>query len=184
MSESTLRAAIKARLETHGASIGRVHDYERLAVNVKDFLGMFQDPETKKIFGWEITRRSFRVVKAGMNKWKVIHHFLIRGYYGIEDAAATEKAVNALVDTIMLDFTRTKIDGTQGEQLPQGKVEQWMFGSVLCHRAEIELPEVAEIVARLPEDDETDLLMVGLNYYLTPGDDEIDASDEVTLEGL
>ena len=29
----------------------------------------------------------------------------------------------------------------------------------------------------------TDLLKVGLNYYLKPGDDAVDASDTLTLQG-
>lgn len=183
MSDQTMRAQLKTRLQAHGAAIGRVHDYERLAVTEKDFLELFQDPATRKIFGWEISRRSFRVEKVAMNKWKMVHRYLIRGYYGIEDAAATEKAVNRLADTIVLDFVRTRIAGTQGGQLPSGKIEQWMFGRVLCHRVEIEMPEVAEIIERLPEADDPDLLAVGLEYYLSPGDDEYDARDVVTLSG-
>ena len=182
MSDQTLRAAIKARLDSYGEAIGRVHDYERLPTTVKGFLDLFQDPTTGKIFGWEITRRGFRVQRVTMGKWKIVHRYLIRGFYGIEDAAATELAVNALADILVLDFTRQKIAGTQGEQLPEGKVEQWMFGNVLCHRVEIELPEVAEIVERLPEADETDLAMVGLEYYLKPGDDVLDASDMIATD--
>ncbi|ALC15654.1 hypothetical protein DSOUD_0867 [Desulfuromonas soudanensis] len=183
MSDQTIRAAIKARLAAMGPGIGRVHDYERMAVTVKEFIDLFQDPTTKKLFGWEITRRSFRVQKVAMGKWKVVHRYMIRGYYGLNDAAGTEKVINALADTIILNFTRQRIAGTQGDQLPEGKVEQWMFGNVLCHRAEIELPEVAEIVEQLPEDGETDLLAVGLDYYLKAGDDVVDASDEITLSG-
>lgn len=181
MSDQTVRAAIKARLDAYGAAMGRVHDYERLSVNVNDFLTAFQDPATKKIFGWEITRRKFRVEKFTMGKWKLVHSFVIRGYYGLNDAAGTEKIINTLVDQVVLDFTRTKLPGTLGEQYPKGTIEPWMLGAVLCHRAEIELPEVAETVEQLPEAGETDLTSIGLNYYLKPGDDLVDAVDIVTL---
>lgn len=182
MSDATLRATIKTRLTALGPTIGRVHDYERWTSNVKDFLALFQDPATKKIFGWEILRTGFRVQKATMNKWKLIHRYMIRGYYGLDDTAGTEKAVNALADLIALDFTRSKLAGTQGEQLPAGKIETRMFGHVLCHVVEITLPEVAEIVEQLPEAGETDLEAIGLQYYLKPGDDEADAADEINLE--
>jgi len=181
MSDQTIRAAIKARLDAFGSGMGRVHDYERMAVDVKEFLTAYQDQATKKIFGWEITRRSVRTQKVTMTKWKLVHRFVIRGYYGLSDAAGTEKIFNTLVDQVILDFTRTKLPGTQGEQLPEATVEPWMLGAVLCHRAEIVLPEVAEIVDQLPEPDEAELLAVGLNYYLKPGDDVIDASDTITL---
>ena len=36
-------------------------------------------------------------------------------------------------------------------------------------------------ISRLDDEAVTDLLTVGLNYYLKPGDDIVDASDIVTL---
>lgn len=180
MSDQTMRAAIKARLDAFGPVMGRVHDYERMAVDVKEFLMAYQDPATRKIFGWEIMRRSVRPQKFTMNKWKLVHRYVVRGFYGLNDAAGTEKIFNALVDQVVLDFTRTKLAGTQGEQFPEATVEPWMLGSVLCHRAEIVLPEVAEILEQLPEA-ETDLESIGLEYYLKPGDDQVDAVDELTF---
>lgn len=38
------------------------------------------------------------------------------------------------------------------------------------------------VIAKLDDEVVADLLTVGLNYYLKPGDDIIDASDELTLE--
>ena len=61
MSDQTMRAAIKARLTALGASLGRVHDYERWANNPAAFLGLFQDATSKKVFGWEIVRTGFKV---------------------------------------------------------------------------------------------------------------------------
>jgi hypothetical protein len=181
MSDQTLRAAIKARLLALGAGIGRVHDYERWSNNAATYLQLFQDAATKKIFGWEIVRTGYRTQKVAMRKWKVIHKYTLRGYYGLEDSAATEKAFNALVDLIGLDFTRTRLPGTQGDLNPEVVIETRVFGHVLCHVAEIRLPEVAEIVEELPEAGETDLLTIGLEYYLKPGDDLLDAQDLVAV---
>jgi hypothetical protein len=180
MSDQTFRTAIHARLLALGPIIGRVHDYERWAANPADFLRLFQDPATKKIFGWEISRVGFKVAKAAMNKWRLSHRYVIRGFYGVEDAAATEKAINALADLIILDLTRTKLVGAEADCLPEGAVETRQFGNLLCHVVEIRLPAVAEIIspANLPEEY---LEMVGLQYYLTPGDDSPDAVDLLTL---
>lgn len=181
MSDAVMRAAIKARLDAMGAAIGRVHDYERWNVNAGNFLALFQDPASKKIFGWEITRKSLRCQKVAMRKWKMIHRYMIRGYYGLEDAAATEKTVNALVDQIALDFMLNRLDGTQGDQQPEARIEIRMFGAVLCHVAEILLPEVAEIVA--PEEAAAaDLTGIDIEYYLTPAlDTDTDAEDNIDL---
>lgn len=181
MSDATVRAAIKARLDSFGTIMGRVHDYERWAVDTSKFLAQFQDPRTKKIFGWEIVRKGFRTEKATMSKQKLIHRFMIRGYYGLSDADQTEKIINALVDQIVLSLIRNKLSGTQGNQYPEGRIDVRMFGSVLCHVAEITLPEITEIIDPLPEDGEVDLLSVDLTYYLKPGDDVADGQDVVDL---
>lgn len=179
MSDATMRAVIKARMDAMGTAIGRVHDYERWSNNNTAFLTLFQDPDTKKIFGWEIIRKTFRVVKTAMHKYKLIHGYVIRGYYGLEDAAATEKAVNALVDQIVLDFALTKLDGTQGEQMPKGRIETKMFGNVLCHVPEIELPEVAE---NITEEEAAELLTgIDIDYYLQPDDEVRDAYDNIDI---
>jgi len=182
MSDATLRAAIKTRLDALGAGIGRVHDYERFSVDPAKFLALFQDEETKKVFGWEIIRTGFSVRRVAMSKWKMVHQYTVRGYYGLQDAAGTEKTVNGLADLIALDFTRTPLAGTIGDTLPEAEIETRMFGGVLCHVVEVRLPQVAEIVAPLPEE-EVDLLRVGLNYYLQdPADDGVvDAADLVEL---
>lgn len=180
MSEATIRAAIKARLDALCQAIGRVHDYERWANDPAKFLALFQDSETKKVFGWEIIRAGFTVRKAAMNRWKISHRFLIRGYYGLSDANETEKAVNALADMIVFDLSLTPISGTERDQLPQGTVQTRIFGHVLCHVVEIVLPEVTEMIVPA-EEENVDLLRVGLNYYLQPDDGEVDASDLVEL---
>ncbi|MBI5550745.1 MAG: hypothetical protein HY911_04500 [Desulfobacterales bacterium] len=181
MSDATFRAAIKARLEAHGPGMGRVHDYERWSVDPGKFLYLFQDPATKKIFGWEIVRTKVRVQKATMAKKRMLHTYVVRGYYGLEDAAQTEKAINALVDALLLDFAAEPMAGADNESTPTATIETRLFGHVLCHAAEITLPDLGEIIAPPVEEDETDLTAVGLEYYLKPGDDVLDASDLVTV---
>ena len=184
MSDQTIRAEIKARLDALGTGMGRVHDYLRWATDPTTFLKQFQDPKTRKVFGWEIERTGFSTESATViGRWKLIHRFVIRGYYALEDAAATEKTVNALADIIIYNLLRNRLSGTQKNQYPEGTITTRIFGNVLCHVVEIRLPEIVEIVSQLPEDGTTDLLLVGLNYYLVPGDDTADAEDVVTLSG-
>lgn len=181
MSDAAIRALIKARLDAMGTAIGRVHDYERWNLQANTFLSLFQDPATNKVFGWEIMRKALRVEKVAMRKFKLIHRYLIRGYYGLEDAAATEKTVNALADQIVLDFTLTRLTGTQGGQLPEAAIETRMFGHVLCHVVEILLPEVAEIVTP-DEENAADLTGIDIEYYLTPAiGEETDGQDNIDL---
>jgi len=180
MSDQSLRAAIHARMTALGPIIGRVHDYERWAADPKKFLELFQDPSSKKIFGWEISRTGCKVSKIAMQKWRWSHQYIIRGYYGLGDAAGTEKSVNALADLIVLDFTLTKLAGTQGEQLPVAAVETRMFGQYLCHVVEIRLPQVDEIIERAVLPDEY-LEVVGLAYYLGTGEAASGVADSVVL---
>lgn len=181
MSEASLRAAIQARLLALGAGMGRVHDYERWANTPGEFLRLFQDPVTKKVFGWEIVRSGFKMRKIAMAKWEFSHQFIVRGYYVLNDAAETEKTINTLVDAIAVDFALTPLAGTEKGVLPEGDIETRMFGAALCHVAEIRLPSVSEVVKAA--ESEIELTAIGLRYYLQdPEDDGVaDAEDEVAL---
>lgn len=180
MSDATIRAALHARLLALTPAIGRVHDYDRWVIDPRQWLALFQNEPSKKIFGWEITRTGFKVGKAAMNKWRLSHRYVLRGFYALADAVGTEKAINALADLIIIDLVRTRLPGTENDLLPEGSVEVRMFGQVLCHVIEIRLPEVAEIVSPA-QLDAGYLDVVGLNYYLTPDDGQADAVDLVTL---
>ncbi len=179
MSESIIRAGIKAAL-AGVTGIGQVHDYERWSVDPAKFLSLFQDSASKRIFGWEITRTGVKVEKP-TQKFKVTHTFVLKGYYGVQDAAASEKLFNSVIEAIVLKFISNTLAGTQGIVVPQvGTIEFRMFGNVLCHYAEIKL-DVAEILERVSDEALTDLLKVGLDYYLKPGDAAADATDVVNV---
>ncbi|MDA8137923.1 MAG: hypothetical protein M0036_04645 [Desulfobacteraceae bacterium] len=181
MSDATIRAALKARLDARGAGIGRVHDYERWTVQANDFLHLFQDPATRKVFGWEIVRTGVRVERVAMRRYKFIHRYVLRGYYGLSDADATEKTAHALADAIMLDLTLTRLTGTEKDLAPELRMDTRLFGHVLCHVAEITLPEVTEIIER-EEDPAPDLTGIDIEYYLTPAIDTLtDAEDNIDL---
>lgn len=183
MSDATLRASIKNIL-TSVPGAGQVHDYERWAADMAQFIAFFRDPVSKKVFGWEITRAAVPRIERIGNRFKVTHSYLVKGYYGLKDAEATEKIFNTVVDAMLLQLLGG-IPGTEGTPLPRvDLIQPRMFGGVLCHYAEIRLDNVAEIVTPAAIEEVTDLLRVGLNYYLQPGDDTADAADLVDLPEL
>ncbi|WP_028318960.1 hypothetical protein [Desulfobulbus elongatus] len=182
MSDQALRAAIRSRLLALGAGIGKVHDYGRWANTPADFKTLFQDANSKKIFGWEISRIGLKVSQGRtMHTRRVAHRYMITGYYGLDDAAGTEKTVGALVDQIVVQLASVRLPGTVNDLMPAVNIETRMFGGLLCHVAEIVLPEVTEILDLNEQPADEYLEAVGLEYYLTPGDDQPDAIDLVTL---
>lgn len=179
MSESAIRTGIKGALAGI-TGVGRVHDYERWTADSAQFLALFQDAASKKIFGWEITRTGAKVEKP-TQKFKVTHAYVLKGYYAVSDAAKSEKLFNAVIEAIVSKFISNHLAGTQGICLPQvGIIEFRMFGNVLCHYAEIRL-DVAEIVERVSDEQLTDLLKVGLDYYLKAGDETADVTEIVSI---
>lgn len=179
MSESAIRTEIKTILNGI-TGIGKVHDYERFAVDERKFLDFFKDTSSGKIFGWEITRDNIKTEKI-TQKFKFTHGFVIKGYYGLQDSSASEIFFQAVVDAILIKFIGTNITGTEGFIKPQSPVIQArMFGGVLCHYSEIKF-DVIEIVEKISDETVTDLLTIGLNYYLKPGDDTADGTDVATL---
>ncbi len=179
MSDSALRTAIKTLLD-EVTGIGKVHKYDRRSSEDSKFLALFQDETSKKIFGWEIAKDGFRLEKVSQ-KYKLTHNFVLKGYYGLQDAAETEITFNAVIDLVILKFVTKKVSGAEGHPVPQaGRTVPKLFGSVLCHTVDINLP-VAELIEATEEQGLEDLLKLGIDYYLKPGDDTKDASDTVTL---
>jgi hypothetical protein len=181
MSDTTLRNSIASMLQ-EVPGIGIVHKYERWTKDMSQFLTMFQDPASKKIFGWEITRAGIGKIEKITQKFKVPHLYKLKGYYGLQDSAQSEIEFNAIVDGIVLKFISKQIPGTEMKTWPRApRIEPRVFGSVLCHYAEMDF-EVPEIVAKVTDEEINDLLRVGLNYYLKQDEANPDAQDLVTLQ--
>jgi hypothetical protein len=139
MSESGTRAAIAAKIASL-PDIGIVHDYERWAADSAKFIEFFTATigGVSQIRGWEISRK-----KAVEDTTSTRGHiYLIKGYMGLKDAAATEKTFNGLIEEIALAFRRSQSLGgaTLGHDFIQVQtIEARMFGSVLCHCAELSI---------------------------------------------
>ena len=150
MSEATTRAYIESVVE--GVSnVGSVHDYQRWAVKWPDFLSRFKVEigGSDVIRGWTIALQSFTseylIYPNDDGNNIVIRDYVykIRGYFGLDDAAASEKTAMAVVEDVIeaLDADTTLHAQTEfwDETSPAhlDTFEPRMFGSVLCHYAEI-----------------------------------------------
>ncbi|PKN46762.1 MAG: hypothetical protein CVU59_05030 [Deltaproteobacteria bacterium HGW-Deltaproteobacteria-17] len=146
MSESAIRQKI---FETLSAvpNVGKVHDFERWAVDWGKFIEFFKH-SSGRILGWEICRAGMQSEKIDVIEEDRTHGFVIKGYMAVKDADATEKLFNAHIEAICDAFKGNHTLG--GVCLDAGPVQvevidTRMFGSVLCHYAELKIP-VNEIV--------------------------------------
>lgn len=144
-------ADIKTRLEALDA--GRVHDYERQSADPAKFIGLFR--HANRILGWEISRRAVAEHVAGVHFRH--HQMVLRGYMGLEDAAATSKQFQVLIERVCAAFrTNTTPPGVPWQyrngDVPQNApaqvevIDDRMFGAVLCHHAQIALSVTERIL--------------------------------------
>ena len=147
--ESGIFAARSMRIDILSAvpAVGQVHDYERWSNDWNKFLALFQDPATKQILGWEITRVAAPTDKLDNIEELVAHNYVIQGYMGLNDALATEKTFQALIEAVKAAFRNQHTLG--GLCMDAGPLsleicEARNFGSVLCHYTKLTLP-VSEI---------------------------------------
>lgn len=124
-----------------------VHAYQRLASDWGGFLKLFRTGENK-IHGWNVTRigTDERLnTSCGSARY---HLFAFRGYMGVDDSAASELAFQQVIENICEAFRRDMDlagaadpgydDAYQDIGVVQVEtVEPRMFGSVLCHSAEL-----------------------------------------------
>lgn len=180
MSDATLRAGIKTLVLTVPGA-GKIHDYERWVTDQAKFIDLFKDA-SGRIMGWEITRSSIGRVERLGGRFKVTAEYRLKGYYCLKDSEGTEKAFNVIVDAIVLTLLSNQVAGSEKVSLPRVEnIGARVFGQVLCHYAEIVL-DLTEIVTPTSAEELVDLLAVGVNYYLKPGDETSDAADEINLD--
>ncbi len=156
MSYSDIVSDIATRMETI-PSIGIVHDYYRYTADAAKFLQLFKCSigGKEQIRGWEITRISAPEARTGA--YFRYHKFRITGYLGLCDADATDKTFQTLIDDVCELFRTAEPPGGSswyyldlalpGDLPAQAVViEPRMFGSVLCHYAEILLTVTERIL--------------------------------------
>jgi len=131
--------------------IGIVHNYERYAKREADFQAFYKDTTNNRILGWNFSRVSTAELDLDNGGVRRVYTWRIRGFMSIDDADASERTFQELIETICSTFrtnptlglqdTETKNlaqeDGPAGIQVDA--VEPVMFAGVLCHRATLTL---------------------------------------------
>lgn len=145
MSESAQRTEIKNIMDTV-TDIGKVYDYERWAANWNDFINLFKSVAHSQIRGWEISRKAAGIKKAAIGtsigSYLKDNDFVIKGYMAIDDSAATEKTFNTLIEAVEAKFrSNMTLNGAAKDHdyIQVRVIDSRMFGSVLCHYAELYL---------------------------------------------
>lgn len=144
--------AIKAVLTA--LECGKVHTYARITTNWSKYIEFFRDTD-KTIRGWEITRAE--VPESLKGAYFRHHRMVLRGHLGIQDEKESDLEWQVLLDDICEAFraevptaSRTWLygNGTNPSEAPaQIRVnDQRLFGSVLCHYAEVHLTVTERII--------------------------------------
>jgi hypothetical protein len=150
MSLADIREQIKVILAGVDG-IGVVHDYERLATDWNKFLEFYKDADGR-INGVSFAREKWQERQQTIGETEIVQVFVIRRIMGLQDAQATgilfddnleamraafrgNKSLNGTCRTIDPDWG--PMDGAVGIQ--GDVIEPRMFGSVLCHVAELRL---------------------------------------------
>jgi hypothetical protein len=105
MSEALINAQIKSVLEAV-TGIGPVHAYERYPRSLADYFAMMKD-DAGKVNGWVIHRESTissRITLGIKGLIERIHTYRISGIVELDDAAASETALQALLEEIFTAF--------------------------------------------------------------------------------
>jgi hypothetical protein len=150
VAEATIRARIKA-VVSGVSNVGLVYDYERWKPDWSDYLDTFKTTisSVEYIRAWTITCESFRPVElatmGGGTDTDVNYVYKVRGYFGLDDANASEKTAIGIVEDVMealnADSTLHAYYGSGPHPLAELTVfEPRAFGDVVCHYAEITQP--------------------------------------------
>lgn len=140
MAYADIRAALKTILEGI-EGINLVYDYQRWTRDPATFQTLFKD--TDKVHFWCVSRRAVTDTRRYTEQVDDVHRIVIRGYMSLDDSAATEKTFQDLIDEVRRTLRQNyTISGTAQNSGPEINtiIEHRMFGEVLCHYCEIELP--------------------------------------------
>ncbi|MEW6332459.1 MAG: hypothetical protein AB1560_13460 [Pseudomonadota bacterium] len=148
-----IRTKIKDKLAAV-IGIGQVHDYERYKKTDADFQALYKTDVgggAFRILGWNFYREATSESDLNNGEVRRIHAWRITGFMGIDDADATGKTFDDLVETVATAFRADRtlggtvldikdMDQPFGESGIQVEaIEPVMFAGVLCHRARLRL---------------------------------------------
>ncbi len=135
--------------------VGITHGRARLAIDWAKYILLFRFAAKNQIRGWEITRGSVREHLRGA--YFRHHSFVLRGHLSFNDEGASDEEWQPLLDEICAAFRNVQAPGAAtwwygngdqpSEAPPQVLINDIrIFGSVLCHHAEIHISVTERIV--------------------------------------
>ena len=141
MSLSSIRTKLKTKLEAI-SGVENVYDFKRYCNDWAAYKDLFVTDS--KVNTWEIQRDTFSKTAHGGsgNVQDTENDIVIRGFYSVYDAYASEKTFQDLVDTILESFLNDPTLGGTAEILHvpiTGTFTIGRLGNVLCHIVEIKL---------------------------------------------
>lgn len=140
MAYTTILAKIKSEIEEI-TDIGVVHDYRRYSRDWTKFITLFRPEGEDYIRGWDISRvvSPEEVININASNERG-YDFEIRGFAQLDDANASEKTFQGLLESICDKFRfNIQLDNTVLISTPiqVTVVDIRPFGAVLCHYAEL-----------------------------------------------
>lgn len=140
MSYSQVCAAVKSVLESV-PGVGAVYDYLRWTTDPVAYQSLFASGGEVRF--WTISRASVQDVRRYTEQVDEVHTVVLRGYLALDDASASEKSFQDLVDSVRAalreDYTLGGVACNSGPEM-HTTIEHRQFGEVLCHYCEISFP--------------------------------------------
>jgi hypothetical protein len=150
MSYATVIAQIETILKSAtGVISATVYTYQVLVRDQATYISKFKDTTNNVIHGYIITRNSFSETSEGAGKTMTrTSKWVIRGYYSIGSAGATEITFQGIVDNIATKFGENpRLNNTVllTDNFSLDNFDSGMWGDVLCHYAEMSLTTQEQI---------------------------------------
>jgi len=105
--------------------------------------------------------------------------FSYRGAKDSERRKGMYLILEGILQALLLQDLELKIKPLEPQSWRNTTVEELRSQGLLSFSLEL---TTSYTISKIDDEALTDLLVIGLNYYLAPGDDTVDASDTVTLQ--
>lgn len=148
---AAVRTALKTRFSAI-ANIGVVNDYERYTQQMSDLREIYVATinNEKQLRGLHFRRVSTTERFISVSRWVIDHQWTVRYFMALDDAAASEKTFDNLIEAMQDNFrvapviipggSNSDVEVRQDEEeagLALQESAPVMFASVLCHGARL-----------------------------------------------
>ena len=134
-----IREYLLTRIETL-PDVGPIHKYYRYSSTVKDLFNLFV--LARQFRGWMFSRESLTPRTTGGNVLYLDHEFVLRPYYGVQDAVGSELVFQNHLDRVVHLFeTDFRMGGLAVRTSPVSvrRITHRQFAGVVCHSADLAL---------------------------------------------